>query len=316
MLDEGRKRDAAANAVLALSFAANAAQSPQSLVSSGKVEAPGVANMQRLMDPRKKRKDLDLQRVSHSARNRLRTETYDDDMFRQHSKERPIDDQGYTPKSRTSSFLKKMKDLNLSQEPTKKKKKKTFKEFVEESYVAEGQSREDAEKKRLAKDNPDEWRVRKVGRSGEESWTTKRKSAISGQGSRRRQRLKALTFKEILAFTKRNLKPKPKELAKKAQKIETADKTAQSREATSQTKATGTKHVVDHKQPQQDKRKPENRERFERVSPGDVSSNRRVLPEPENLEKGSKPPKKGEPGYGTTRSGAIRKVVRKAEGHQ
>lgn len=70
MLDEGRKRDAAANAVLALSFAANAAQSPQSLVSSGKVEAPGVANMQRLMDPRRKRKDLDLQRVAHSARNR------------------------------------------------------------------------------------------------------------------------------------------------------------------------------------------------------------------------------------------------------
>lgn len=265
MLDEGRKRDAAANAVLALSFAANAAQSPQSLVSSGKEAAPGVANMQRLMDPRKKRKDLDLQRVSHSARNR---------------------------------------------------KLKTFKEFVEEAYITEGQSREDAEKKRLAKDNPDEWRVRKVGRSGEESWTTKRKSAISGQGSRRRQRLKALTFKEILAFTKRNLKPKPGELAKKAQKIETADKSSQSREATSQTKATGTKHVVDHKQPQQDKRRPENRERFERVSPGDVSSNRRVLPEPENLEKGSKPPKKGEPGYGTTRSGAIRKVVRKAEGHQ
>lgn len=70
MLDEGRKRDAAANAILALSFAANAAQSPQALVSSGKVEAPGVAGMQRLMDPRKKRKDLDLQRVSHSSRNR------------------------------------------------------------------------------------------------------------------------------------------------------------------------------------------------------------------------------------------------------
>ena len=70
MLDEGRKRDAAANAVLALSFAANAAQSPQALVRSGNVEAPGVAGMQRLMDPRKKRKDLDLQRVSHSARNK------------------------------------------------------------------------------------------------------------------------------------------------------------------------------------------------------------------------------------------------------
>jgi hypothetical protein len=70
MLSEGRKIDAAANAVLALSFAANAAQSPQALVKSGSIEAPGVANMQRLMDPRKKRKDLDLQRVSHSARNK------------------------------------------------------------------------------------------------------------------------------------------------------------------------------------------------------------------------------------------------------
>jgi hypothetical protein len=70
MLSEGRKRDAAANAVLALSFAANAAQSPQALVKSGSIEAPGVAGMQRLMDPRKKRRDLDLQRVSHSARNK------------------------------------------------------------------------------------------------------------------------------------------------------------------------------------------------------------------------------------------------------
>ncbi len=146
MLDEGRKRDAAANAVLALSFAANAAQSPQSLVSSGKVEAPGVANMQRLMDPRKKRKDLDLQRVAHSARNR---------------------------------------------------KLKTFKEFVEETYITEGQSREDAEKKRLAKENPDEWSVRKVGRSGEESWTTKRKKSIKGQGERRSGSSKEQTSPDV-----------------------------------------------------------------------------------------------------------------------
>jgi len=259
MLSEGRKRDAAANAVLALSFAANAAQSPESLVSSGKVEAPGVANMQRMMDPRKKRKDLDLQRVSHSARNR---------------------------------------------------KLKTFKEFVEEAFIIEGQSREEAEKKRLAKDNPDEWRVRNIGGG---KWTTKRKESISGQGTRRRQRLKGMSYKELLAFTKRNLKSKPSELAKTAQKIERADKSAQSREASRKTKETGTKHVVDHKQPQQDKRRPENRERFERVSPGDVSSNRQVKSEPENLRKGSKPPKKGEPGYGTTRSGAIKKVVDRAE---
>jgi hypothetical protein len=70
MLEEGRRRDAAANAVLGAAFALSAAQSPQSLVKSGHIEAPGVAGMQRLMDPRKKRKDLDLQRVSHSARNK------------------------------------------------------------------------------------------------------------------------------------------------------------------------------------------------------------------------------------------------------
>ena len=38
MLQEGRKRDAAANTLLALSFAANAAQSPKDLVRSGHVE--------------------------------------------------------------------------------------------------------------------------------------------------------------------------------------------------------------------------------------------------------------------------------------
>jgi phage portal protein BeeE len=188
---------------------------------------------------------------------------------------------------------------------------KTFREFLSETYLVE-QTREDAERKRLAKDNPDEWRVRKVGRKGEERWTTKRKGSIKGQGSRRRQKLRALTYKEILDYVKRNLKGSPAQLAKSAQKIERDQKAAQTREARDKTKKTGIKHVVDHQQPQQDKRSPKNRERFERISPGDVSSNRTVVSEPENLAKGSKPPKKGEPGYGTTRSGAIKKIVDKA----
>lgn len=191
--------------------------------------------------------------------------------------------------------------------PARNRKKKNFEEFVSEAYLLE-QSREDAEKKRLAKTNPDEWRVRNTGGG---KWTTKRKESISGQGTRRRERLKGMSYKEILDFVNKNLKLK--ELAKAAQKIEKTDKSAQSREASGLTKTTGTKHVVDHNQPQQDKRRPENRERFERVAPGDVSSNRRVVSEPENLRKGSKPPKKGEPGYGTTRSGAVRKLVKKAE---
>jgi hypothetical protein len=61
---------------------------------------------------------------------------------------------------------------------------KTFREFI-----LEAQSKEDAEKKRLTKDNPDEWRVRN---NGNASWTTKRKKAIHGQGRRRSQSLKDL----------------------------------------------------------------------------------------------------------------------------
>jgi len=87
MLSEGRKRDAAANAVLALSFAANAAQSPQSLVRSGHDAAPSLPLMGELMRKRKEaNRNLDSARVSEPARNR---------------------------------------------------KKKTFKEFVEEFYMSE-----------------------------------------------------------------------------------------------------------------------------------------------------------------------------------
>ncbi len=199
-------------------------------------------------------------------------------------------------------------DSSRVSEPARNRKKKTFEEFVRNSYINE-QTREDAEKKRLSKENPDEWRVRNIG-SGR--WTTKRKSSISGQNTRRNERLKGLSYKEILDYVKRNLKGSPSQLASAAQRIEKEKKAAQTREARKKTKETGTKHVVDHQQPQQDKRKPENRERFERISPGDASSNRRVVPEPENLAKGSKPPKKGEPGYGTTRSGAIKKIVDRA----
>ncbi len=73
MLSEGRKRDAAANAVLALSFAANAAQSPQSLIKSGKEAAPSLPLMGELMRKRKEaNRNLDSARVSEPARNRKR----------------------------------------------------------------------------------------------------------------------------------------------------------------------------------------------------------------------------------------------------
>ena len=66
---------------------------------------------------------------------------------------------------------------------------KTFQQFI-----LEGQSREDAEKKRLEKDNPDEWRVRN---NGAGSWTTKRKSSLSGQGKTRGGTAKDQTDPEV-----------------------------------------------------------------------------------------------------------------------
>lgn len=64
MIHEGRKRDAAANALLAISFAANAASSPQNLVRSGDVESKGNILMSRMMAKRKEaNRNLDSPRV-------------------------------------------------------------------------------------------------------------------------------------------------------------------------------------------------------------------------------------------------------------
>ena len=72
MINEARKRDTAANALLALSFAASAAQSPKDLIRSGNIEGPGMQLMSRMMNKRKKAtaSGLDNPRVSEPARNR------------------------------------------------------------------------------------------------------------------------------------------------------------------------------------------------------------------------------------------------------
>ncbi len=60
---------------------------------------------------------------------------------------------------------------------------KTFKQFL---LITEIQSREDAEKKRLAKDNPDDYYVRNTGHG---NWSTKTKRAVQGQGKSRKKKL-------------------------------------------------------------------------------------------------------------------------------
>jgi hypothetical protein len=174
---------------------------------------------------------------------------------------------------------------------------KTFKEFLSEA------SREEAEKRRLAKDNPDQWRVRNTGNG---NWTTKRKSSISGQGKRRADTLKPIKKTEFLDAAKRNLSIPNSEVRSTAQKAADAErkaKAAQSKEARKKTHS-GVAHDVDHISAQPNRRNPQNQERFKKIHPGDSSENRRVIPRSDNLAKNSKPVRST-----LTRASAIKKVI-------
>lgn len=174
---------------------------------------------------------------------------------------------------------------------------KTFREFILEA------SREEAEKKRLAKDNPDEWRVRNTGGG---KWTTKRKSAIRGQGERRSQNLKAISKKELEDHAKRNLYPSPSKTANKALKIERQRKKNQRAEAQSKSRETGKQHDVDHIQAQANRKG--NSDRWHKIHPGDASDNRRVIPQSDNLTKNSK----DTGGKKTTRASVISRALQRA----
>ena len=259
MLDEARKREKVANAFLAATLAASAAQSPRDFVRTGHIEAPGTALMQIF--------------------GRKRGEA-----------ERNLDSGAVVPRN---------------------VKKKTFKEFVEEAYLIEGRRfvpKHEAQVK-FDKMSPEEREKRSLRNSGANhgGWGTKLKDSLEKQRKRRSKILNPLTKDELESQAKRDLSRKnPSELSAIAIDSEENARKKQKAAARRLTKKTGVKHVEDHIQPlQQDKRIPKYRERFERVSPGDVASNLQVTSEPKNLRKGSKPPKKGQRGYGTTRAGAI-----------
>lgn len=194
---------------------------------------------------------------------------------------------------------------------------KTFQEFATEAYLCERvihKTKEDAAAH--YKKNPpvggDPYYIRNKGPNN--GWAAVRQSSFKAQGQRRKERTNPITKDELESHAKRNLRPNPSELASIALDREEVSKKKQRLAARRLTRKTGNKYVLDHLQPtQQDKRKPENRKRFENITPGDASSNLGVKPESKNLTKGSKPPKKGEPGYGTTRSGAIRQRLDKAQ---
>lgn len=174
---------------------------------------------------------------------------------------------------------------------------KTFKQFISEA------SREEAEKKRLAKDNPEEWRVRNTGGG---KWTTKRKSSIQGQSSRRSSNLKSISQSELEDHAKRNLYPSPKKTASRALRIERGRKKEQRDDARNKSQETGKQHDVDHIQAQPNRKK--HPERWQKIHPGDSSDNRRVIPQSDNLTKNSKDTSEKK----TTRSSVIRAALQRA----
>ena len=88
MLDEARKREKVANAFLAATMAATAAQSPKDFVRTGHVEAPGTALMQMWSKKRgEAERNLDSGRVSHPARNRKK-KTFEEFVFEAYLVER------------------------------------------------------------------------------------------------------------------------------------------------------------------------------------------------------------------------------------
>ena len=76
MISEASRREKIANAVLGLTFAAGAAQSPKDFVRTGNIESPGTALMQTWGRKRgEAERNLDSGRVSHPARNKKMKKT-------------------------------------------------------------------------------------------------------------------------------------------------------------------------------------------------------------------------------------------------
>ena len=179
---------------------------------------------------------------------------------------------------------------------------KSFQRFIYEARTI--RSKEDAEKMRLQRDNPDEWSVRNKG-GGHHGLN--RKSALKGQQKRRSGNLKPLKQKELEDHGKRNLHPDYKKTARKAIKVERERKKSQRTEAQTKSKATGKQHDVDHIQGQSNRKKYS--DRWHKIHPGDTSDNRRVISQSDNLKKNSKD--SGEKKI--TRSSAVKRALDRAK---
>jgi len=158
---------------------------------------------------------------------------------------------------------------------------KTYLQFIFE--VRTIRSKEDAEKMRQEKENPDDYVVKNKGGGHHHPIL---KDRLKGQQKRRSSVLKPITYQDLVNFGNRNLIPDSKKIAKKALNIERARKRTQKADAQQQSQDSGVQFDVDHIMGQMNRKK--YTDRFHKIHPGDASDNRRVISQKENLRKNSK----------------------------
>ena len=144
-------------------------------------------------------------------------------------------------------------------------------------------SKEDAEKMRQEKENPDDYTVRNKGGGHHHPIL---KDRLKGQRQRRGSVMKPISMQDLVDYGNRNLIPDTKKIARKALNIERKRKRDQRADAQQQSQDSGEQYDVDHIMPQMDKKK--YTDRFHKIHPGDASDNRRVISQGENLRKGSR----------------------------
>ena len=158
---------------------------------------------------------------------------------------------------------------------------KTYLQFIFE--VRTIRSKEDAEKMRQEKENPDDYVVRNKGGGHHHPIL---KDRLKGQQQRRSSVMKSITYQDLVNFGNRNLIPDSKKIARKALGIERKRKRDQRTDAQQQSKDSGEQFDVDHIMGQMNRKK--YTDRYHKIHPGDASDNRRVISQKENLRKNSK----------------------------
>ena len=158
---------------------------------------------------------------------------------------------------------------------------KTYLQFIFE--VRTIRSKEDAEKMRQEKENPDDYVVKNKGGGHHHPIL---KDRLKGQQKRRSSVLRPITYQDLVNFGNRNLIPDSKKIAKKALGIERKRKKDQRTDAQQQSQDSGEQFDVDHIMGQMNRKK--YTDRFHKIHPGDASDNRRVISQKENLRKNSK----------------------------